>query len=212
MTLTLLILVVFMQAGIGFWAIPYYLRAHHVGVSELGLAIGLIAAVSGFLGVLMGGLLADLLRRHTSKGKLYVQLTSIVLSSPAILLFLCSEQLVWAYVGSFLITMTASMGMGPVTSTLADLVLPRTRAMTSAFSIMISTILGAALGPYCMGMLSDSIAATGVDSGESLRQAMLWSLLLGAAAIGFSLLAVKHISGDELSRLDRARRLGEPGI
>ncbi len=99
--------------------------------------------------------------------------------------------------------------VGPAASTINDLVLPRMRAIASAFYILMITFIGLALGPYMMGWASDSLAEAGLSSAESLRQSMLWGLVPLAFAVLALIMAMRNIEADENSRLDRARMAGE---
>ena len=83
------------------------------------------------------------------------------------------------------------------------------RAIAGAYYILINTMIGLALGPYFLGLLSDSYASTGMDSAESLQTAMATSLLMFVVTLVFLTLAWRHLSKDETSRLDRARSMGE---
>ena len=74
---------------------------------------------------------------------------------------------------------------------------------------LVVNFIGVALGPYCVGLLSDSFIAAGADSGEALRYAMQLSLIITVISIVFLCLATRHIVADEDSLLDRARALGE---
>jgi MFS family permease len=101
------------------------------------------------------------------------------------------------------------MWIGPAASTVNDLVMPRMRAIASAYYILMITFIGLALGPYAIGQLSDGLNAAGMDSSEALRTAMLSSLVLFVAAIVFLLFVLRHLVPEESSRLDRARAAGE---
>ncbi len=199
----------FMAIGIGFWSVPYFQRAFAVSPSEIGAVIGFGFVALGLPGVLIGGLLADRLRKFTSRGKLYVQLGSTFLSLLALLVFLTADELHVAYAGLYANYLVGAMGFGPAASTPVDLVLPRVRGTLTAFIIMVVTLGAFALGPYITGVVSDSIASTGVGEGEALRRAMLWSLLTAVAGMACSIMAIKHIEVDEASLKDRARALGE---
>ena len=83
------------------------------------------------------------------------------------------------------------------------------RAIAGAYYILVNTFIGLALGPYTMGILSDTFAAGGMDAADSLRSAIACSLLIFPVTLIFLSLAWRHLPGDESSRLDRARRLGE---
>ena len=83
-----------------------------------------------------------------------------------------------------------------------DLVLPRMRAVASAFYIMVITFVGLALGPYTIGRLSDVLG--------DLRLAMMVGLLANGFALIFLWLASRHLAGDEETLHERARAAGEP--
>ena len=104
------------------------------------------------------------------------------------------------------------MWTGPSATTLNDLVLPRMRAISSAFYIMMITFIGLALGPYLIGYVSDGIKSSGDESGEALRQAMTYALVMLGFASVFIVAAFKFLPSDEATRLDRARAAGEAGL
>jgi len=200
---------VFTAVAIIFWSIPYYQRYHHVAAADIGAVMGLYIAVAGLVGVILGGVLADWLRRYTRRAKLYICLGAWLLSLVAAIFLLTANNLSMAYLGSFIFFFAGPLTSAPAVSTMSDLAIPRTRAVVTAMNIMITTFLGAALGPYVIGLLSDGLVASGMDSGEALRQSLLMGLTPHVVGVVFLLLAIKHIVADEDSRLDRARALGE---
>jgi len=201
--------IAFVTYGIGFWGPPFFQRIHGVSASETGIVLGLSAAIGGWAGVTLGGVLADFLRKKYIRAKLYVGIASIVLSVPSILGLLLSDDVTVAYVFNFLFALTSPMWIGPAASTINDLVMPRMRAIASAFYIMMVTFIGLALGPYTMGQISDSLALQGLSSADSLTTGMLWGLTAYIFALAALILAAMNIETDENSRLSRARELGE---
>ncbi len=199
----------FVGVALPFWSVPFFQRYYDIGSSEIGSILGLAGAIMGFCGIVLGGVLADRLKTRTPRGKLYVMLAAVIVSILSAIVFLSTSQLTLAYVGISVLLLAISMAHGPAVSTINDLVLPRGRATTSAFAFIITTFVGIALGPYITGHISDNILATGVSSGEALRQAMLWSLLIPVVGVTFVLHGLKHIETDEKNLLDRARDLGE---
>jgi len=128
---------------------------------------------------------------------------------PTAYLFLTTENIVTAYVCSFFFSIFSSMWNGPAATTLNDLLLPRMRALSSAFYIMMITFIGLALGPYLIGYISDGLASSGAGSGAALRQSMISSLgMLGVASV-FIIAAFKFLPNDEATRIERARAAGE---
>jgi len=204
----------FITYGIGFWGAPFMIRVHGQSASEVGTYLGLGAALGGWIGVTMGGVVSDLLRRRFVNGRLFVIAAVPVLSLPFVFGFLTTDSPIVAYVCSFFFSIFSPMWTGPSASTLNDLVMPRMRAIASAFYIMMITFIGLALGPYLIGYVSDSISVATGDSSEALRQAMIYSLIMFFVAGSFIVAALKFLPGDEAGRLDRVRAAGEanPGV
>ena len=114
-----------------------------------------------------------------------------------------------AYIFNFIFALTSPMWIGPAASTVNDLVLPRMRAIASAFYILMVTFIGLALGPYTIGFISDAFTASGTDSADALRQAMLYATSMLGLALIMLYIASTFVADEEASRLDRARALGE---
>ena len=199
----------FVTYGLGFWGAPFFQRVHGESASHTGLVLGLTAAIGGWAGVTIGGILSDKLRTRYQAGKLYVGIASALLSVPSALGLLLAQDVTTAYVLNFLFSVTSPMWIGPAASTVNDLVMPRMRAIVSAFYLLMVTFIGLALGPYTIGQISDTIHAGGTAPAEALRQAMLWSIgMFGLAFIALAAASL-FIKKDEDSRFERARALGE---
>ena len=200
----------FVGYGAGFWIAPLLLREYGASPTEVGLYLGLGAATGGFLGITMGGILADYLKQRFASGRLVVGYISILGTIPFLLLLLYSETLVAAYWLNFFLTLMSSCAGGVPPSTAADLVMPRMRAVAGAYYILVNTFIGLALGPYFMGLISDAFNATGMSLADSLRSAIAVSMFTLVPALIFMGLAQRYLAKDEGSRIERARALGEP--
>lgn len=200
----------FVGYGAGFWIPPLLLRLYDVSITELGLYLGIGAAAGGFIGITLGGVLADYLKQKFPSGRLVVGYISILGTIPILLLLLYSESLTMAFWLNFALTVVGSFAGGVPPSTAADLVMPRMRAVAGAYFILVNTFIGLALGPYFMGLISDVFHAGGMSEAESLRSAIAVSMITLIPALIFMYLAQRHLPRDEASRLDRARALGEP--
>ena len=202
--------IAFVTYGVGFWAPPFMLRVHGVDASTTGTILGLSAAVGGFLGVTSGGWISDRLRARSVNARLWVGIAAPLLTLPVGIMFLTTDNLIVAYACNFIFSIVSPMWLGPGAGTLNDLVMPRMRAMASAFYILMITFIGLALGPFTIGQLSDWFVAGGMSSAEALRLAMLWGLSSLVVTFVLLLLALRYLDADERSRLDRARAAGEP--
>ncbi len=188
--------------GIGFWIAPFFVRIHGIPASRVGLLVGGAAAAGGWLGVTVGGLLADHLRRTDPRGRLVVGMLNALLPLPLAAVLLWTKSATLAFALSIPLYVTTALWLGAGASTVQDLVLPRMRAVASAGFLLVVTLVGLAMGPYTMGRLS---VATG-----DLRLGMSWGLLSNLVALGFFVLAARSLGQAEASRLERARAAGEP--
>jgi MFS family permease len=187
--------------ALGFWTAPYFVRVLGVREGEAGLVLGLTAAAAGFLGVTLGGVLADRWRRDGASGPLRVAILTAILPVPLAVAMFTTHDRALAYALNFPLAVLGSMWIGPGASTVQDLVLPRMRASASAAYLLVVTFIGLALGPYSVGRISLAVG--------SLRAAILCALCANALALLCAGLALRHVAADAASRLDRARKAGE---
>ena len=187
--------------ALGFWTAPYFVRMLGAREGEAGLVLGLTAAVAGFLGVTLGGVLADRWRRYGATGPLRVAILTAILPVPIAIAMFTTQDRALAYALNFPLAVLSSMWLGPGASTVQDLVLPRMRASASAAYLLVITFVGLAMGPYTVGRLSLALG--------SLRAAILCALCANGLALLCAAFALRRVRDDIESRLDRARAAGE---
>ncbi len=175
--------------GIGFWVPPFVQRIHGVSAAESGLVLGATAAVAGWLGVTLGGILADRWRLTRPTGRLRVGMLAAVAPIPLVAWFATSADVRIAYALNFPMSVLAAMWIGAAASTVQDLVPPRMRGTASAAYLMVITFVGLALGPYGIGKVS---AVTG-----SLRTGLLAALVANGLACALLVAAARHLAADE---------------
>ena len=199
----------FVGYGAGFWIPPLLLRIHDVSAAQVGLYLGIGSALGGFLGITLGGIFADYLKRKFPSGRLVLGYIVVGGSVPLLSWLLMSDSLSTVFIINFFLTGLSACGGGVPPSTAADLVMPRMRATAGAYYILMNTFLGLALGPYFMGQFSDMFFASGMNDADALAWAIGVSMLTFIPAVIFLILAQKHLPKEEASRLERARALGE---
>jgi len=193
----------------GFWGAPYFIRRYGVSASEVGLYLGLAAALGGWIGVTLGGVVSDALKQRTPHARLWMGFATVALAAPIAVALLYSPTVGVAYLLNFAFSIVSPLWVGPGAATINELVLPRMRAIASAFYLLLVTFLGLALGPYTMGKLSDAFAGAGADPAEALRNAMLFGLVpLALAGLLFAL-AWNRVGDAEATKVARARVVGE---
>ncbi|HYD13217.1 MAG TPA: MFS transporter [Allosphingosinicella sp.] len=206
----------FVTYATSFW-LPYYVEEHFYGgaamparylagltaKAEVGLIIGTTAAVSAAAGVILGGYLSDLWRQRDPRGRIFINMLSVLLPIPIVAFLLTTNDLAAFYWVNPIAHMLASAWVGAAVATLQDLVLPRMRATAGATYVLGTTMVGLALGPYFAGQvigLTDHNIALGIAALYFMPVLTLTGLWLGA----------RKIADLEATKIERARAAGEP--
>ena len=190
--------------GFGYWTAPFFVRFHEMPLDRLGLILGGIVAVFGFLGITLGGIWADAWRRRNPRGRLYVGMIASAVPLPVLPVMLLTESTSLALAMNAVGSLVGAMWIGVGASTIQDLVLPRMRATASAAYLLAVTFIGLALGPYIVGRVSDF-------SGD-LRWGLASTLLANVLAVLFLAVSARFLARDEATLRDRARAAGEMGL
>ena len=171
--------------GLGAWSPSFLIRVHGISIVDTGLYLGLVGAICGGVGAVLGGYICDRMAAKNPVWQLRLPAIGILLSLPFLAGFiLWPEQDTVLLMGKnvpvavfFMIfsTVLAGFWVGPTYAAAQNLVPPNCRAQASALLLLAFNLLGMGFGPFLVGMLSDSL----VDSyGEqSIRYALFWSLI-----------------------------------
>lgn len=150
------------------FAVPFLIRTHDYSASEAGLAFGLLQGLMGICGTLIGGRLFD---RAVRSG------TGRVLGPPAILFMIASltttaalfAPVGWLSILLFVPGMLSFAFLLPWCFGAAHLVAGKGKeAMATSLAMIGSGLLGPALGPLIVGMISDAATAAQVSNGLGL--------------------------------------------
>ncbi len=202
----------FVGYGVLFWTPAFFIRAHGVDASEVGTVAGLSMMVGGALGAVLGGIWADRWKKTNPRARILIGLVTVALTAPAAVVLLTARGVHLAYVANFLFTGFSAIWVGAATSTINDLVMPRMRAVASAFYFLMNTLVGLALGPFMVGQVSDWLTVQGYPAVESLRVGLLSCLLFLLVPTICFIACLRHIEADEKNRLARASRAGEEDL
>jgi MFS family permease len=204
----------FITYAVSFWGPPYVMRTFYpnptgagffiggmTGAEEIAFIMGWGAAFSAGIGVILGGVVSDLWRQRDPRGRIFVNMISVVTAAPLTWLLFTTESLTVFYWLFPLAHMAGALWVGAAVATLQDLVLPRMRATAGATYILGTTMVGLALGPYFAGKVS-AIAGdlrTGIFALYLMAPLTLIGLWFGA----------RRIAALEADKVDRARAVGE---
>jgi predicted MFS family arabinose efflux permease len=187
-----------MAMGIGAYAIganamivftpAFLMRSHGLSATKAGLWLGLIYGIAGVIGTLGGGWVGDRFGRRDGRWRLWVPALALAVAAPCTLA-------AWLVPGAgpslWLLAIPKFSNLvyiAPVFAALQTLAPAHARASASALLLFFNSLIGLALGPPLVGLLSDWLSAAHGD--QSLRYALcLVPLAQVWAAVHFTLAA-----------------------
>jgi MFS family permease len=177
--------------ALGFWSAPYAETVLQLPKQQLAFVLGANGAVAGFLGVIIGGRVADALRASNPAGRIWVIMFGVIAPIVPIWIGYTTENGTLFYAMNFLAGMFGATALGAAAATTQDLVLPRMRGTATAAFFLGTTLVGLAFGPYMTGQISD-LAGSMVDGKlvGDLRTGIL--SLIGVAPIALALLVFAY--------------------
>jgi MFS family permease len=180
-----------MGAVLGAWGPAFLQRSHGVPLRDVGIVIGPAVGIGGFAGTLASGALADwLVRRNGSAmAMLRVPLAALPLSAPFMAGFVFAPTLLLCMACAAVMNFLISCAFVPCVNYAVTCAQPGDRGLTSTVMLAASGLIGGALGPFVVGVLSDAI--TPQLGAEGLRYALSIMIVSPVAAAAFLAIAVK---------------------
>lgn len=195
--------VAFMAYASAYWTAPYAERVFEIDKGSLGFWIGGPSAVAGFLGVTIGGRVADILFEKHPAGRLFVLLFGLVSPVPVAIWLFTTNDLTTFFILAFFAQLLTSSALGAAAATSQALVLPRMRGTATATFFLATTLVGLALGPYLAGYVSAT------NDGD-LSKGVLSTLWIAPIGLILVLASIKLVPAASASLIERARQAGEP--
>lgn len=197
--------VAFMAYSASYWGAPYAERIFELSKGSLGFWLGGGGAVGGFLGVILGGRMADALFTRYQSGRIWVVLFGLLSPIPFAVVQYTTDSFVLFCILNVVVGALAASALGAAAATSQALVLPRMRGTATATFFLATTLVGLALGPYMAGYVSaqnDGNLSIGVLS-------TLWITPIGLALL---IAAIKLVPKANSTVVERAEAAGEPKI
>lgn len=153
-------------------------RIHGISIGEAGAIAGLCAAVGGLSGSIASGVLTDRLAKKDSRWLAWIPGAGLILTAAllqtAVLVGSRSAMIALLFSGSFFV----AAAYPPMYTLLHAVCGSARRATAVAAALFVANLVGLALGPLTVGILSDLLARQ-IGSASDLR----YSLALVAAAL-----------------------------
>jgi MFS family permease len=147
----------FNMYAIGAFITPFLMRYHGADIQTANFVSMIIYGLLGAPGLLLGGFIGDAAMRRRKDGRMLVGTLAILASVPFILLALNRPN--GDFTG-FLILMGVGCALmyfyySTVYSTIQDVIEPGLRGTAMSIYFLAMYLLGASLGPYAIGLISD---------------------------------------------------------
>ena len=191
--------------ALAFWSAPYAETVLGLPKQELAFYLGANGAISGFVGVIIGGRIADALRARNPAGRILMIIFGVVAPVVPIWIGYTTDNAALFYVMNFLAGLFGAAALGAAAATTQDLVLPRMRGTATAAFFLGTTLVGLSFGPYMVGQISD-LAGTMVDGKPvgDLRTGILSLIGVAPIALGLLLYAYRAVPEAEATIAERA--------
>ena len=182
---------------LGTWGPAFLLRSHGVPLAQVGLVIGPAVGGGGIAGTLFSGFLADRLVKRSGRKSdmLKIPLVAVPLAVLPMAVFVYAESLAVAMVAAAFMNFLLSAAIPSVMNFAVNRTAASDRGLTSTILLAANGLLGAALGPLIVGVLSDFFAPTYGD--EALRYALSAMLVTPFIGIVFYVIAYRRSAAAE---------------
>jgi sugar phosphate permease len=186
-------LVAFAISAFNHWLPLYLHRVKRFSVPEASFWFGSLSASGGFLGVVVGGFVGDMLTRRTPAGHLLTIATGFIASAPLGLVVLLNPNRGVFLPALFGAVFFLLLYVGSVNAVIHNVVEPGLRATALAIFVFLINVGGAALSPFVVGLISDR---------RSLQGAMLLLPVIVFFA-GLIALAAASVVAADMRRVER---------
>lgn len=177
------------------WGGVFLYRVHGMSIAEAGRNLGFAIGISGAIGSVLAGMLADRLGRRNIKWWLWVPAIAAIGPLPFMLFFYFSSDPNLGTLVLFPGLLMGAMYQGPVFSTVQTMAPVRMRSVASAILLFIINIIGLALGPQTVGILNDTVFSSYGD--EAIRYSMAAvGVIMGIWGLIHFLLASRELEAD----------------
>lgn len=180
--------------GNGNFLPSFLIRNHGMSIADVGLVLSLVAGLSGAIGTIAGGLLADRFGVTDKRWYAWIPLIGVAIAFPPYFYVLLADNTQSILIVLFMVMVVNSFYLGPSIAMAHALVPPRMRALASAVLFFVLNMIGLGLGPFMTGLTSDLLQPMFGD--QSLRYAMITTTMAGPVAILMFYLASRNLRAD----------------
>jgi MFS transporter, Spinster family, sphingosine-1-phosphate transporter len=145
----------FAVGGLAYWMPAFLERARGIPRSEATVSFGTIVVVTGFVGTFVGGWMGDYFARNSRQAYLWLSAVATLTAAPFVWMALTTTSHSMYQVYMVTAQLCLFLSTGPINAAIVNLVIAGERATAIALSVFAIHLLGDALSPFLVGVLSD---------------------------------------------------------
>ncbi|HVF66449.1 MAG TPA: MFS transporter [Pyrinomonadaceae bacterium] len=162
------------------WGVTFFARVHGLDLKLIGLLGGLLSLLAGVPGTILGGVLADRLRRRGRGGRMFFSAACALLSVPLWLVLLFSDGAALLLAANFFLLAFSLMWLGAAAADVHDIAGPQLRGLGVAVYFFAVNLAAYGVGAPLVGHLNDRLGAAA--NPQMMRYALLLCPLAAALA------------------------------
>jgi MFS family permease len=145
----------FAVGGLAVWMPAFLERARGIPRSEATVSFGAIVVVTGFVGTFVGGWLGDYCAKYSRQAYLWLSAIATLVSAPFVWFALTTHSHAMYLVCMVTAQLLLFLSTGPINAVTVNIVSATERATAIALEVFAIHLLGDALSPPLIGVLSD---------------------------------------------------------
>jgi predicted MFS family arabinose efflux permease len=158
------------------WGVSFFARVHGLDLKLIGLLGGLLSLLAGVPGTIVGGVLADRLRRRRRGGRMFFSAACALLSAPLWVALLFADGAAALLAANFFLLALSLMWLGAAAADVHDIAGPQLRGLGVAVYFFAVNLAAYVIGAPLVGRVNDALGA------GANPQMMRYGLLLCPAA------------------------------
>jgi len=145
--------------SLSIWAPTFFTRIHGYSIQTLGIVAGITSFTFGIAGTLLGGLLADRLRRFGPGGRMRLGAVSSLLAIPFWIILLFSSSVPWLLVANAFLLALSLMWIAPAMADVHEMTGPYLRGLGIGVFVCLVNLAAYGIGSPLIGKLNDLLGA-----------------------------------------------------
>jgi MFS family permease len=157
--------------SLSIWGVTFFIRVHKLDFAFISWWGGILSIVAGVPVTILGGYMADRLRRQGRGGRMLFSACAALLAIPFWLALLFGDNLWLLLIANFVLLGLSLIWLGPAAADVHEIAGPKLRGLGIGIYFFAVNIAAYAIGAPLIGKLNDLLGAT--ERPQAMRYALL---------------------------------------